>query len=144
YFRKVAALPMVPEGPPHELADQMNRSGAGVIGTPDDCIAFIEHLIEQSNGGFGTFLIQAHEAADRAATQRSYELFARYVLPHFDGSARRPAESKDWVAENRPQMIGAAMGAIGSAIQQHAEEKAAKAVASGDETAPTTEPAAAA
>ncbi len=129
YFRKVAALPVVPDGPPDELADQMNRSGAGVIGTPDDCIEFIERLIEQSNGGFGTFLIQAHEWADRAATHHSYELFSRYVLPHFDGSARRPAESKDWVAENRPQMIGAAMGAIGAAIQDHAAEKAAKAAA---------------
>ncbi len=135
YFRKVAALPMVPEGPPDALADQLNRSGAGVVGTPDDAIAFIEHLIAQSNGGFGTFLLQAHEWADKAATHRSYELFARYVLPHFDGSARRPDESKEWVAENRPQMIGAAMGAIGAAIQSHAAEKAEKATASEPEGA---------
>ena len=35
YFREVAALPIVPEGgSPTDLADQMNSSGAGVIGTP--------------------------------------------------------------------------------------------------------------
>ncbi|WP_208028556.1 LLM class flavin-dependent oxidoreductase [Rhabdothermincola sediminis] len=127
YFRKVAALPMVPEGPPDSLADQMNDSGAGVVGTPDDLIAFIEHLIEQSDGGFGTFLVQAHEWADPAATHRSYELIAQHVMPHFQGSAVRPAESKEWVAANRERFIGAAGGAIMSAIQQHAEEKAAKA-----------------
>ncbi len=65
----------------------MNASGFGVIGTPDDAIAQIERLIEQSNGGFGTFLNMAHEWADTAATRTSYELMARYVFPHFQGSA---------------------------------------------------------
>lgn len=126
YFRKVAALPMVPEGPSDSLADQMNDSGGGVVGTPDDLIAFIENLIELSNGGFGTFLIQAHEWADPQATRRSYELIAQHVMPHFQGSATRPSESKEWVAANRAELIGAAGGAIMSAIQQHAEEKAAR------------------
>jgi limonene 1,2-monooxygenase len=127
YFRKVAALPMVPEGAPEDLADQMNASGGGVIGTPDDLIAFIENLIELSDGGFGTFLIQAHEWANPAATRRSYELIAQHVMPRFQGSAIRPAESKEWVAANRPEFIGAAGGAIMSAFQRHNEEKAAKA-----------------
>src|SRR5690606_16259786 len=61
YFREIAALPVVPEGSPTDLADQMNNSGGGVIGTPDDLIGLIEELIEQSDGGFGTLLIQAHE-----------------------------------------------------------------------------------
>lgn len=127
YFRKVAALPVVPDGPASDLADQINSGGAGVVGTPDDAIEFIEGLIKQSNGGFGTLLFQAHEWADVAATNHSYQLFARYVLPHFNGSAQRPTESKEWVASNRKEMIGAAMGAIGAAIQDHAAEKAAKA-----------------
>ena len=101
--------------------------GAGVVGTPDDCIEMIETLIEQSNGGFGTLLVQAHEWANPEATHRSYELLAQKVLPHFQGSSRRPAESKDWVAENRPTFIGAAGSAIMSAIAKHGEEQAAKA-----------------
>ena len=125
YFRKVAALPIVPEGPPDDLADQINQMGAGVVGTPDDCIEMIETLIEQSNGGFGTLLVQAHEWANPEATHRSYELLAQKVLPHFQGSSRRPAESKAWVAENRPTFIGAAGSAIMSAIAKHGEEQAA-------------------
>ena len=90
YFRKVAALPIVPEGGPDDLADQVNSMGAGVVGTPDDCIEMIETLIEQSNGGFGTLLVQAHEWANPAATHRSYELLAQKVLPHFQGSVAPP------------------------------------------------------
>ena len=33
-------------------------------------------------------------------------------------------EQRDWVAENRPQFIGAATGAVMTAIQKHGEEKA--------------------
>jgi len=129
YFRKVAALPIVPDGPPDDLADQVNQMGAGVVGTPDDCIEMIEQLVEQSNGGFGTLLVQAHEWANPEATHRSYELLAQKVLPHFQGSSRRPAESKEWVAENRPTFIGAAGAAIMGAIAKHGEEQAAKAPA---------------
>ena len=32
----------------------------------------------QKSGGFGTFLILAHNTADWEATVRSYDLFARY------------------------------------------------------------------
>ena len=48
-----------------EMADAMNASGFAVIGTLDDAIAQIQRLIDQS-GGFGTFLIMAHDWADRA------------------------------------------------------------------------------
>jgi limonene 1,2-monooxygenase len=123
YFRRVAALPFVPEGSAEDLAEQINQSGVGVVGTPDDVIDLIERLIEQSDGGFGTFLVQAHEWADTAATHKSYELLARYVMPRFQGSATRPTESRDWVAENRPQFIGAAGQAIMTAIQDHHAEK---------------------
>ena len=126
YFRKVAALPVVPEGGPDDLAAQLNASGGGIIGTPDDCIELIETLIAQSNGGFGTLLVQAHEWANPAATNRSYELMAQKVFPHFQGSAKRPTDSKHWVIENRPTFIGAAGAAIMTAIAKHGEEQAAK------------------
>ena len=125
YFREVAALPFFPDGPASDLAEQMNNTGGGAIGTPDDCIAFIETLIEQSNGGFGTLLIQAHEWADTEATRRSYELFARYVLPHFDRHTARPGESMAAVMAGRDEQMGAAMGAIGDQFQRRAAEKAA-------------------
>ena len=92
----------------------------------DDLVAQIERLQAQS-GGFGTYLCMGHEWADTEATRHSYELIARYVAPRFQDSARTLTASRDWAAENRPEFIGAAGGAVLSAIQKHQEEKAQKA-----------------
>jgi limonene 1,2-monooxygenase len=72
----------------------VNESGLGVIGTPDDAIRQIERLEKQSNGGFGAYLMMHHEWANPSATQRHYELFARYVKPRFQGMARGPVEAE--------------------------------------------------
>jgi limonene 1,2-monooxygenase len=72
----------------------VNESGLGVIGTPDDAIRQIERLEKQSNGGFGAYLMMHHEWANPFATQRHYELFARYVKPRFQGMARGPVEAE--------------------------------------------------
>ena len=132
YFQRVAALPLAPDATGHDsLVDALNASGFAVIGTPDDAIAQLRRLDEQS-GGFGTFLCMAHEWADRPETLRSYELLARYVMPEINGSAATLTASRDWAAENRPEFIGAAGAAIMSAIQSHAEERqAAEASAEG-------------
>ncbi len=66
----------------HWRENGMTAFGMGVIGTPDDAIERIEDFVAQS-GGFGTFLLLAHNTASWEATQRSYDLFARYVVPHF-------------------------------------------------------------
>jgi len=96
-----------------------------VIGTPDDAARQIERLWNQS-GGFGTYLVLAHEWADREATLRSYELMARYVMPQFQGTLPRLRASMEWATANRPQFMGAAMQAIGKAIAAHADEREAK------------------
>jgi len=132
YFREVAALPIFPDIPVDQLVDQLMGSGAAVIGTPDDAIELVQHLIDESHGGFGTLLLQAHEWADPAATKRSYELFAQYVLPHFDAHVASTTSSMEWVMAKRPEQLGAAMNAIGAAIQQHASEKAAMTPDPGD------------
>lgn len=123
YFRRVAALPLAPDGTSDEdLVEVLNGTGFAVIGTPDDAAAQIARLQEQS-GGFGTYLLMAHEWADREQTRRSYELLAREVMPRFQGSSDSLVASRDWAAENRPAFIGAAGAAIMSAIQRHNEEK---------------------
>jgi limonene 1,2-monooxygenase len=67
YFQKVVGLPGIPEqGTPEECLDAITRGGFAIVGTPDDLIAQIERLEEQS-GGFGAFLVTAHEWADRLA-----------------------------------------------------------------------------
>jgi limonene 1,2-monooxygenase len=56
-----------------------------IIGTPDDAIARIEAMLATS-GGFGGLLIRSKEWAARAEIWRSYELFTRYVMPHFQNA----------------------------------------------------------
>jgi limonene 1,2-monooxygenase len=130
YFQKVAALPLAPETDnPAELVEAMNNSGLAVIGTPDQAAAQIQRLVDQSNGGFGAYLFMAHEWANTEATRHSYELFARYVMPLFQGSTPAPVASRDWAANNRPQFIGAATEAVMKAIGDHGAEQAAKAEA---------------
>ena len=123
YFERVAALPLAPDRAGHEsLVDALNASGLAVIGTPDDAIAQIRRLAQQS-GGFGAFLLMSQEWADTAATRLSYELFARYVVPEVRGDAKSLVASRDWAAENRPEFIGAAGTAVLTAIQRHNEER---------------------
>jgi len=124
YFQRVAALPLVGEATkPEEMIDALVASGLAVVGTPDDAIAQLERLWNQT-GGFGAYLFMANDWANREATLRSYELFARYVIPHFQNVIPKLRESRDWAAENRPQFIGRAVQAIGKAIQDHAEDRA--------------------
>ncbi|MHB1487958.1 MAG: LLM class flavin-dependent oxidoreductase [Acidimicrobiales bacterium] len=122
YFRRVAALPLAPDASDtEELVDTINATGFAVVGTPEMAAAQIQRLIDQS-GGFGTYLFMAHEWAGREATARSYELFAREVMPQFQDSARTLVESRDWAAENRPEFIGVATGAVMKAVQDHYAE----------------------
>jgi limonene 1,2-monooxygenase len=126
YFERVAALPLAPATlDPDKLVDALMETGFAVVGTPAMAVAQIERLVEQS-GGFGTYLLMAHEWADRAATLRSYELFAREVVPHFKGTLQSLEGSRDWAAENRPEFIGAVGGAIMQAISDHQAERQAK------------------
>jgi hypothetical protein len=66
--------------------EKVNASGRGAIGTPDDALRVLENYWTKT-GGFGCVLMLAHDWADWEATKRSYELFARYVLPRFEERA---------------------------------------------------------
>jgi limonene 1,2-monooxygenase len=126
YFREISALPLVEAGLPVEQAiDRMIESGMGVIGTPDDAIAQLERLEKQS-GGYGCFLMLAHEWANRAATRRSFELVARYVMPRFQQTNDLREKSLSWAIENRGRIMAEAGGAIMKEIQKHAAEQAQK------------------
>jgi limonene 1,2-monooxygenase len=107
---------------PREYVEAYAGSGNVVIGTPGDAIAYIEKLLDQSDG-FGTFLLLGHDWADRDATLRSYRLFAREVMPHFQGHLDRPRASHDWATAKRGELFGRAGQAILNAITTHVEEK---------------------
>ena len=82
YFQEVVSLPLV-SGECDDPARELVNSGLAVIGAPEDAIAQICRLQEQS-GGFGCFLQLAHHWADPAATRKSYEMFMQYVKPEFE------------------------------------------------------------
>jgi limonene 1,2-monooxygenase len=126
YFNRVAALPVAPvTDDAQDLADALNATGLGVIGTPEMAAAQVQRLIEQS-GGFGTYLFMAHDWADREATRHSYELFAREVMPQFQGSLPSLVGSRDWAAENRPTFHEKTTDAVMQAVSDHYAEVAAK------------------
>jgi limonene 1,2-monooxygenase len=118
---------VVPTGPV-EATDyegrvkEMNESGAAVIGTPDMAIAQIQRLVDRS-GGFGCFLQFGGDIADWAATLRSYELFAQYVMPHFQGQTAPPQASYDWIVGTEHRFVNATVAAIDKSIQSYAAER---------------------
>ena len=124
YFQEVAALPLAPAGSFESAVDAMVSSGLAVIGSPDDAIAQLERLEEQS-GGFGAFLFMDHNWADWARKKASYELFAHAVMPRFQGLDTPREESMNWAAGNRTQFMGAVGNAINQELQKHLADVAA-------------------
>ena len=100
YFESTLGHDPLIDGPPDKIIDAMVENGAWCVGTPDDLIATIERLDEQS-GGFGGFLLQATEWGTREQVLHSYELIARYVMPHFQGSLASLRASQAWSSEKR-------------------------------------------
>ena len=118
---------VLPAGPTRgetapEIIGNVEEDGFAVIGTPDDAIAKIESLAEES-GGFGTFLLFGHDWASPAATKHSFELFAQYVMPYFTGQLERPQASCDWVTGSGGEFVNRAANAIMKAIADHAAEQ---------------------
>jgi limonene 1,2-monooxygenase len=76
----------------------LGRTGV-VIGTPDEAVAAIEEVIELS-GGVGGILINHREwATSTEKMLRSYELFARHVMPRFQGQSQPFEASLEWARE---------------------------------------------
>jgi limonene 1,2-monooxygenase len=96
--------------------------GKLTLGTPDDMIETIAQLEKQS-GGFGAVLLLAHNCASPAATFKNYELFARYVMPAVNGANRARGESLDWAHANSQRFVGAMMGGIAKAVEDHEAER---------------------
>ena len=133
YFQSVAAFPqMAVEGSRvSEMIDFINDSGLGAIGTPAQVVAQIERLQEQSKGGFGAYLLLAHEWANPLATRRSYELMAQEVLPRFQGQAQTTLDAAQRAREARPALAADAMKAVEAMRALHQAEIAQRTRAAG-------------
>ena len=110
------------DGPMEKVVDNMAESGSWIVGTPEDCIEGINRLQEQS-GGFGGFLVQTIDWAPREKMLRSYELFARYVMPHFQGTVASTYASNRWAAERKETLVAGRVRAIDRAKQVYADRR---------------------
>lgn len=123
YFQNVAAFPQmaVEGGNLDEMIDFVN-GGLGVIGTPDMMVKQIHELIEQSNGGFGAYLTLAHNWANTAATKKSFELFAREVMPHFQSSGGGLQAAADRARAQREGLAEKQLKAVAEATERYEKE----------------------
>ncbi|HXZ89109.1 MAG TPA: LLM class flavin-dependent oxidoreductase [Candidatus Binataceae bacterium] len=115
-----------PGQPTEEMtADRMASRGGVIVGTPDDAIAKIKEVWEASGGGFGGLLLLAHEWAPREKILHSYELWARYVAPQFQGSTVPIQFSQHWTEERRDMLFGTSVQAIMKSMQDYKESREA-------------------
>jgi limonene 1,2-monooxygenase len=124
---------IIPVGDPNDapptdfddFVDFANESGRMVIGTPDMAIAQLERLREKT-GGFGAYLFLGADLADWPATKRSYELFAEYVMPHFQDQLTAPQASYDRIVAAGSRWVDSTLGAQLTAIAAYEEERTAR------------------
>ncbi len=124
YFKEIANLPMVPDDFKGDPVEAYLALGQAVVGTPDDAIERLQQLVNES-GGFGCFLLMAHNWARWEDTKRSYELIARYVVPHFQQLNVNRQASMDWVRSNKTEFTSQTRAAVGARIVSHMMEKGA-------------------
>jgi limonene 1,2-monooxygenase len=127
YFQKTAAFPQMSVGDGtnvDEYIEFVNASGLGVIGTPEEACAQIERLQTQSGGGFGAYLQLAHDWAAPDRKWRSYELFARKVMPEFQGQARPTRDAAARAAAARPVLAQSNLDAVAASTAKYQAELA--------------------
>jgi limonene 1,2-monooxygenase len=127
YFQAVAAFPQIPVagGNVREMIEFVNDTGLGSIGTVDDAIAQIERLRRQSDGGFGCYLLLAHEWANPAATRRSFELVSQHVFPRFQGQDWSTAQARARARAARPELAASHQRAVEEVTARYQAELAA-------------------
>ena len=120
YFEDTIGFAGRVDAPREQIVDKMVEEGRWIVGTPDDCIESIHRLAERS-GGFGGFLVMAHDWAPREKVLHSYELLARYVMPQFQGTLGGLQVSNQWSRENTDTLQAMRTRAIDRAKQAWTE-----------------------
>jgi limonene 1,2-monooxygenase len=111
--------------PPGRSQDPLTdgvKAGTTLVGSPETVARGIEKLIEASDGGFGGFLFRANDWADREQSWRSYELFARWVMPRFQQSLDTLRASHAWAVDNRRTIFSPNVEALRKAFVDAGKE----------------------
>jgi limonene 1,2-monooxygenase len=97
------------------------NNGLAVVGTPNDAIECLEKYWDKT-GGFGCFLQLATNWAEFENTKKSYELFARYVMPKFASRNSQREQSLLHMHRNREDYSESYRSASQAAIDEHFSE----------------------
>ena len=124
YARDVLPNMPVPKGVT-DVRKFIIDNGRAIIGTPEDVIRQIERM-QAGTGGFGVVLFMCHDWADWEATRRSYELFARHVIPHFQGQFDGRQNSYDVAAARQPEFHAAAADGVAAAKAEYDNKRGQK------------------
>lgn len=121
YMTKVTTLQVMPESAKtiDDFVDALVDNGYAIIGTPDQAVKQIQRL-QQASGGFGAFLLWAHDWASRDATLRSLELFARHVTPSFQRFQASLLEAEGYARANHARFQPQGQAARQQAIDAYA------------------------
>ena len=126
YFNNNLPRFHVPEG--MDPVDWVIENDIAVVGTPDDAIERIDRVLAKQ-GEFGAVLLQANNWADWQQTRRSYELYARYVVPHFNRLNANRKASYNWITDIQQELIEKRTNAANQMFAKHEAERAGKAAA---------------
>jgi limonene 1,2-monooxygenase len=91
--------------PYKSVDDALEKAASGptasaTIGTPDDLVQAIKHLLTVS-GGVGAIMGFVHDWANPENTRRSWDMVARYVIPEINGFIEPLRKSRQFLVENR-------------------------------------------
>ena len=64
----------------------------------------------------------ANDWVERQASLASYELLAKEVFPHFQGSSDLAVNSREWCRKDHDSLIGGAMNAVVKEIDRYEKE----------------------
>jgi limonene 1,2-monooxygenase len=98
---------------------------AAAIGTPDDLVRSIKHMLTIS-GGVGAVMGFVHDWANPENTRRSWDMVARYVIPEINGFLEPLRQSRQFLVENRAVFERAGQAVMAKIM---ANDKAAAALA---------------
>jgi len=123
YANDIVPSPSPPARGHADPAAWMVENQRAIIGTPDDAVEKIEHMLEVT-GGFGGVLVFAQDWANWQATQRSLELIAEEVRPRLRGSNALRQASYDRNAPIYSDNTKLAMTAVEEAKARYEAAKA--------------------
>ena len=125
YANDIVPAPNPPPRGLPEPARWMVDNERAIIGTPNDAVERIQHML-QVTGGFGGILVFAQDWANWNATQRSLELIAEEVRPKLRGSNTLRQASYDRNAPIQAANRALAQAGVENALAQFEAVKSRK------------------